>query len=109
MSVGDLAGAVMAASGNITALLDRMAAEGLIERRAAPTDRRGQQVRASKPGRALFGQMARDHAGWIDELLSRFEGLGETVTHEVTSMGILPGLPAPALYHALSIGLSETR
>jgi 2-polyprenyl-3-methyl-5-hydroxy-6-metoxy-1,4-benzoquinol methylase len=39
-----------------------------------------------------------------DELASRFEALGHAVTHEASSMGFLPGIPVPALYHGLAIG-----
>ena len=32
------------------------------------------------------------------------EALGHAVTHEASSMGFLPGIPVPALYHGLAIG-----
>jgi len=69
VAIGELARLVMAASGNITALLDRMEGEALIERRASPLDRRSFQVRMSTEGRQLFAEMARDHACWIDTAL----------------------------------------
>ena len=69
LAVGELAGLLMASGGNITALLDRMAAENLIERRASPSDRRSFQVRVTAEGRALFLAMNRDHARWIDAAL----------------------------------------
>jgi DNA-binding MarR family transcriptional regulator len=69
LAVGELAGLLMASGGNITALLDRMAAEDLIERRASPSDRRSFQVRMTTAGRTLFLAMNRDHARWIDAAL----------------------------------------
>jgi DNA-binding MarR family transcriptional regulator len=69
VAIGELARMVMAASGNITALLDRMEAEALIERRASPNDRRSFQVRMTAEGRRLFAAMAEDHARWIDAAL----------------------------------------
>ena len=69
LAVGELAGLMMASGGNITALLDRMAAEDLIERRASPSDRRSFQVRMTMAGRTLFLAMNRDHARWIDAAL----------------------------------------
>ena len=69
LAVGELAGLLMASGGNITALLDRMAAENLIERRASPSDRRSFQVRMTADGRRLFLAMNRDHARWIDAAL----------------------------------------
>ncbi len=73
-TVGEIAAMVMASSGNITGLLDRMEADGLIERRASPVDRRSQQVRMTPRGHALFGEMTRDHAQWIDVAL---DGISE--------------------------------
>jgi len=69
VAIGELARMVMAASGNITALLDRMEAESLLERRASPSDRRSFQVRMTGEGRRLFAKMAADHARWIDAAL----------------------------------------
>lgn len=69
VSVGTIANNVMTSSGNITALLDRMEAEDLIERRASPTDRRGQQIRVTTIGRDIFSKMSRDHAEWVDNAL----------------------------------------
>lgn len=68
VTVGTLAEHMLTASKNITALLDRMQSEGLIERRASPVDRRSFQVRPTPRGRALFDTMARDHARWVDEV-----------------------------------------
>ena len=67
VTVGTLAEHMLTASKNITALLDRMQGEGLIERRASPVDRRSFHVRPTARGRALFDKMARDHARWVDE------------------------------------------
>ena len=69
-AVGEIAGRVMASSGNITSLVDRMAAEDLIVRRASPNDRRSHQLRMTDKGAALFADMTRDHAGWVDAALN---------------------------------------
>jgi DNA-binding MarR family transcriptional regulator len=69
LPIGHLAGHLMAASGNITALIDRMESEGLVERRPSPSDRRSSQVRLSANGRALFLTMTEDHAAWVDQAL----------------------------------------
>jgi len=70
LAVGKLAELLMTSNGNITALLDRMAAEGLIERKPSPDDRRSQLVRITADGRALFAAMNRQHAKWIDAALA---------------------------------------
>ena len=68
-AIGVLGERLMTASGNITALIDRMAAEGLVERRPSPTDRRSHQVRLTDDGLALFHAMTDDHADWVDNVL----------------------------------------
>lgn len=69
-AIGILGDRLMTGSGNITALIDRMAAEGLVERRPSPTDRRSHQVRMTENGAALFHAMTDDHAAWVDEALA---------------------------------------
>jgi DNA-binding MarR family transcriptional regulator len=68
-AVGEIAGLVMASSGNITALVDRMVAEDLIVRRASPSDRRSHQLKMTEKGAALFSEMTDDHARWVDAAL----------------------------------------
>lgn len=70
IAVGELARHVLAASGNITAVLDRMEQEDLIERRPSPSDRRSYQVQMTSTGKHLFRRMTRDHAIWVDEALA---------------------------------------
>ncbi len=65
MRAGALSRALIASSGNISRLLDRMQSEGLLERRPAAQDRRGVMVALSPAGAALFARMARDHERWI--------------------------------------------
>lgn len=69
IATGALADQLMTGSGNITALIDRMESEGLVERRPSPDDRRSHQVRMTPNGRALFLAMTEDHAGWVSEAL----------------------------------------
>lgn len=69
IAIGELARLIMASSGNITALLDRMEGEALVERRASPHDRRSFHVRMTAEGQQLFADMARDHTRWIDTAL----------------------------------------
>lgn len=69
VAVGEISSRVMASSGNITALVDRMVAEDLILRRASPDDRRSHQLRMTGTGAALFDEMTADHARWVDDAL----------------------------------------
>ena len=68
-AVGEISSRDMTSSGNITALVDRMVAEDLIERRASPDDRRSHQLRMTGTGRAVFDEMTADHARWVDDAL----------------------------------------
>lgn len=70
VAIGALSERMMATGGNITALIDRMAAEGLVERRPSPTDRRSHQVRITGDGLTLFHAMTDDHAHWVDHALA---------------------------------------
>ena len=71
-TVGQIAANVMAASGNITALIDRMADEGLVARRPSPSDRRSSEVLMTDAGLDLFGRMTDAHGHWIETLLAGF-------------------------------------
>jgi DNA-binding MarR family transcriptional regulator len=45
-----------------------LVADGLIDRRAAPKDRRSQIVSLTAEGRRAFRAMARTHENWIAEI-----------------------------------------
>ena len=61
-------------SKNITRLVDRMEDDGLVERRANPDDRRSFTISLTDTGRAVFEQMATEHARWVAD---GFEGLSQ--------------------------------
>ncbi len=73
MTLGELSQRMMVSNGNVTGLAERLVEQGLIERRASPTDRRAQIVSLTAEGRKAFRAMARAHEGWIAEI---FAGLG---------------------------------
>ena len=66
-SVGQLSGSLLTSTTNITRLLDRMAADGLVVRELSKTDRRSFAVRATRKGLELFKAMASANAAWIGE------------------------------------------
>lgn len=70
MAIGKLAQQLLASNGNITGLVDRMTAEGLIERRHRSRDRRSVEVGLTDNGRALHRQMATAHTAWAHVLMS---------------------------------------
>jgi DNA-binding MarR family transcriptional regulator len=67
MTLGELSGRMMVSNGNVTGLVERLTAQGLIDRKPSPKDRRVQIVRLTAEGRRLFRAMARANAGWIAE------------------------------------------
>ena len=61
---------LMVTGGNITAIVDQLAKEGLVERLAEPGDRRAFCIRMTRAGRRTFAEMARGHEEWVVGLLA---------------------------------------
>ena len=70
LKMNELSRLLMVTGGNITAIVDQLASEGLVERLAEPADRRAFRVRLTRSGEKTFGEMARAHEEWIIELLA---------------------------------------
>ena len=60
----------MVSNGNLTGLAERLAAQGLLDRRPSPKDRRAQIVSLTPEGRRTFRVMARANADWMAELFA---------------------------------------
>lgn len=67
LTLGELSQRMMVSNGNVTGLVERLAAQGLIERLPHATDRRAATVRLTAAGRRGFSQMAREHETWVAE------------------------------------------
>jgi DNA-binding MarR family transcriptional regulator len=61
MTLGELSQRMMVSNGNVTGLAERLVERGLLDRRAAPNDRRAQIVSLTAEGRRVFRTMARTH------------------------------------------------
>jgi DNA-binding MarR family transcriptional regulator len=61
---------LMVTGGNVTAIVDQLAKEGLVERLPEPADRRAARVRLTREGSRAFAEMAREHERWIVELFA---------------------------------------
>jgi DNA-binding MarR family transcriptional regulator len=70
MTLGELSQRMMVSNGNVTGLVDRLVAQGLIDRRASPTDRRAQIVTLTAEGRKTFRAMARTHETWAADIFA---------------------------------------
>ena len=68
MSMSELSRRLMVTNANITGLIDRLAREGLVERRPSDQDRRRQMVELTPEGRRQFEAMAEDHRVWLADM-----------------------------------------
>ena len=70
MTLGQLSQRMMVSNGNVTGLVERLVAQGLVDRRSSPNDRRSQIVSLTAEGRRTFRAMARANADWIGEIFA---------------------------------------
>jgi DNA-binding MarR family transcriptional regulator len=70
MSMTELSRMLMVSNGNVTGIIDRLAAENLVLRKAPANDRRSYIVRLTPKGASQFAMIAKAHEFWVDELLS---------------------------------------
>ena len=61
---------LMVTGGNVTAIVDQLEKEGLVERLDEPADRRAFRIRLTRAGERSFAEMAREHEEWVVGLLS---------------------------------------
>ncbi|GAB4523643.1 MAG: MarR family transcriptional regulator [Roseibium sp.] len=69
LKMSELSSFLKVSNGNVTGIVDKLAAEGLAERVAVPGDRRAQVARLTPKGRTSFAELADHHETWIDDLL----------------------------------------
>ncbi len=72
MTMTEVSRQLMVSNGNVTGIVDRLFAEGLVVRIANEEDRRATFVRLTAKGLALFQAMAAAHERWVDEILAAF-------------------------------------
>jgi DNA-binding MarR family transcriptional regulator len=60
----------MVTGGNVTAIVDQLEGEGLVERLDEPADRRAFRIRLTKAGERSFAEMARAHEEWVVGMLA---------------------------------------
>ncbi len=83
LKMRDLSRLLMVSGGNVTGLVDRLADEGLIERRDDPRDRRAYSVHLTDAGRDLFARMAERHEGWVVELFGQLDAEDAARLHDI--------------------------
>lgn len=70
MTLGELSRRMMVSNGNVTGLVDRLVAEGLLQRRQSDTDRRAHYVSLTDQGHRAFAAMAAEHEDWVADLFA---------------------------------------
>ncbi len=59
-------------NGNVTGIVERLVADGLVLRTPLENDRRATRVHLSKRGRQAFTRMASAHQSWINQIMHGF-------------------------------------
>ena len=83
MQMSDLSRFLLVSNGNVTGIVERLVADGLVRRAAREDDRRAFVVRLTQAGVARFEAMAAAHEEWIAELLGE---IGEAEAKALSAM-----------------------
>jgi DNA-binding MarR family transcriptional regulator len=67
LTLGELSRRMMVSNGNVTAIVEALLAQGLVDRQTSAEDRRAQRVSLTAEGRAAFRAMAAAHGDWIGD------------------------------------------
>ena len=70
LKMNELSRRLMVTGGNVTAIVDQLEKEGLVERLDEPADRRAFRIRLTRTGQKAFADMARAHEEWVVDLLA---------------------------------------
>ena len=69
VKMNELSRLLMVTGGNVTAIVDQLEKEGLVERVDQPADRRAFMIHLTRAGERSFAEMAREHEAWVVGLL----------------------------------------
>ena len=70
LKMNELSRLLMVTGGNVTAIVDQLEKERLVERVDEPADRRAFRIQLTRAGDKSFAEMARAHEAWVVELLA---------------------------------------
>jgi len=93
--MNELSRLLMVTGGNVTAIVDQLEKERLVERVDEPADRRAFRIQLTRAGEKSFAEMARSHEEWVVELLA---GMSRREQDELLR------LLAKVKQHALEVG-----
>jgi len=83
LSMGELSRRMMVTGGNVTAIVDQLEKEQLVQRQNLPGDRRAWRVSLTPEGRQAFAAMAQAHEGWVVELLAPLSEREQAQLHKL--------------------------
>ena len=69
LKMNELSRLLMVTGGNVTAIVDQLEKERLVERVDEPADRRAFRIHLTRAGDRSFAEMAREHEEWVVGLL----------------------------------------
>jgi DNA-binding MarR family transcriptional regulator len=95
LKMNELSRLLMVTGGNVTAIVDQLEKEGLVERLDEPADRRAFRIRLTRTGERTFSEMASAHEEWVVDMLS---GLSRREQDDLLR------LLAKAKVHAVEVG-----
>lgn len=70
LTLGEVSARMMVTNGNVTGLATRLEAEGLVERRADPQDRRAVRLTLTTEGQDVFDEQSAAHGCWIKDMFA---------------------------------------
>ena len=70
LRLGELSRRAMVTNGNITGLIERLEADGLVRRETPGADRRVTVARLTDFGQTVFAKMAQIHEKWLRDLMA---------------------------------------
>ena len=73
LRLGELSRRTMVTNGNVTGLVERLEADGLVLRETPGNDRRVTVARLTATGHATFTKIAKAHEGWLREMMADVE------------------------------------
>lgn len=83
MKIGMLNSKMLFNGGNMTIVLDQLENSNLIRRKNSPTDRRAIIVELTDEGHRLFNKAYPNHAGHINNIMSRLSGKEQNELNEL--------------------------
>lgn len=70
LSMGELSRRMMVTGGNVTAIVDQLEKEQMVQRIPSAEDRRSYRVCMTAQGRVAFKTMAKAHERWVKDLMA---------------------------------------